>query len=78
MAQGFWTDPRVASLKSFWARGYSAGAIAELLGATKNAVVGKADRLDLGEHRTIYRLPVWRGGTRRRRIDHERRVPLAA
>lgn len=67
MAQDYWTDDRVERLESFWERGYSAGAIAELLGTSKNAVIGKKDRLGLGEHETIYQLPVWRGGTRRKR-----------
>ena len=43
-----WTDDRVNALKSLWADGLSAGQIASKLGyTTRNAVIGKLDRLGL-------------------------------
>ena len=42
-----WTDERVSELSRLWAAGYSASAIGRMLGVSKNAVVGKAHRLDL-------------------------------
>jgi hypothetical protein len=54
---GFWTDDRVERLESLWSRGYSAGAIAELLVTTRNAVAGKAWRLQLPEREVIYTKP---------------------
>lgn len=50
----FWTDERVSRLEELWARGYSAGAVGELLGATRSAVAGKAWRLELPEREVIY------------------------
>lgn len=49
----FWTEDRVERLESLWERGYSAGAIAELLGTSRSAVAGKAWRLDLEQEREI-------------------------
>jgi GcrA cell cycle regulator len=42
-----WTDELIAELTRFWAEGYSSSIIAEKLGITRNAVVGKINRLDL-------------------------------
>ena len=44
-----WTDERVELLKTLWKKGLSASQIAEELGGdvTRNAVIGKAHRLDL-------------------------------
>jgi len=43
-----WTDERVERLKALWAGGLSASQIAAILGGvTRNAVIGKADRLKL-------------------------------
>lgn len=43
-----WTDERVESLTRLWAEGFSARQIAEKLGGvTRNAVIGKAHRLNL-------------------------------
>ncbi|MBC8239747.1 MAG: global cell cycle regulator GcrA-like protein [Alphaproteobacteria bacterium] len=46
-----WTDERVAELTKFWQEGYSARQIAERLsdGITRNAVIGKANRLGLSK-----------------------------
>jgi GcrA cell cycle regulator len=42
-----WTDESIADLRRLWGEGHSTAAIAKLMGTTKNAVVGKAHRLDL-------------------------------
>ncbi len=43
-----WTDERIEQLKSLWAKGMTASQIAdELGGVSRNAVIGKAHRLDL-------------------------------
>lgn len=44
----FWTKERVERLKELWSQGLSASAIAVELGeVTRNAVIGKARRLEL-------------------------------
>lgn len=40
-----WTDRRTETLKARWVDGYSAAAIAEHFCITRNAVIGKANRL---------------------------------
>lgn len=44
-----WTDDRIKTLKKLWEKGLSASQIAAELGenVTRNAVIGKAHRLDL-------------------------------
>ncbi len=43
-----WTDEKVAKLKSLWGKGNTASEIAEILGGvSRNAVIGKAHRLNL-------------------------------
>ena len=43
-----WTTERENKLKELWTKGHTASQIAELLGeTTRNAVIGKAHRLDL-------------------------------
>ncbi|MDC0369966.1 GcrA family cell cycle regulator [Pelagibacteraceae bacterium] len=43
-----WTEEKVQKLKDLWSKGHTASQIAELLGdTTRNAVIGKAHRLDL-------------------------------
>ena len=45
-----WTEERVARLTELWTAGYSARNIAEQLGGvTRNAVIGKANRLGLSK-----------------------------
>src|SRR5271166_4367194 len=47
-SNGFgWTDQVVTRLRSLWAEGHSTAEIGRRLGVSKNAVVGKAHRLDL-------------------------------
>lgn len=57
-----WNDERTAMLRAAWIAGHSAREIADTLNATtggettKNAVIGKAYRLELPLHRN------WTGG----------------
>ncbi len=67
-----WTDERVARLKELWAQGYSARQIAEELGGvTRNAVIGKANRMGLSK-------PTKSSITRQRKREEGERVrPVA-
>ncbi len=42
-----WTDEAVETLRTMWAAGASAREIGERVGTTRNAVIGKANRLGL-------------------------------
>jgi GcrA cell cycle regulator len=42
-----WSDEVITQLRALWAEGYSTAEIGRRLGVTKNAIVGKAHRLDL-------------------------------
>ena len=43
-----WTDEKVAKLKELWGKGSTASQIAEIIGGiSRNAVIGKAHRLNL-------------------------------
>ena len=43
-----WTEEKVETLKGLWTKGHTASQIAEMLGeTTRNAVIGKAHRLNL-------------------------------
>ena len=43
-----WTDEKVEKLRELWTKGHTASQIAEMLGdTTRNAVIGKAHRLNL-------------------------------
>jgi GcrA cell cycle regulator len=42
-----WTDETIARLRTLWGEGHSTAEIGRRLGISKNAVVGKAHRLDL-------------------------------
>ena len=43
-----WTDEKVQKLRELWSKGHTASQIAEVLGdTTRNAVIGKAHRLNL-------------------------------
>src|SRR3974390_1504525 len=53
-----WTNERVDLLKSLWAEGRSASAIAAHIGGvTRNAVIGKVNRLGLAGRLTAPRRP---------------------
>ena len=40
-----WTNKKIAQLKSLWKKGSLAGEIGEVLGTSKSAIIGKANRL---------------------------------
>lgn len=42
-----WNDDSIARIKALWAEGHSTAEIGRRMGVTKNAVVGKAHRLNL-------------------------------
>ena len=42
-----WTDDVISHLRAYWTEGLSTAEIGRRLGVTKNAIVGKAHRLDL-------------------------------
>jgi GcrA cell cycle regulator len=61
-----WTPTNLNRLRELWADGYSTEAIGKSLGTTKNAIVGKAHRLDLpGRESPIIRRGEPRGVGRR-------------
>lgn len=47
MRKAFWNPRKIEALRQLWAEGKSAGKIAARFGTTKNAVIGKAHRLEL-------------------------------
>ena len=53
-----WTDAMIARLRALWADGHSTAEIGRRMGISKNAVVGKAHRLQLAGRQS----PVKRGG----------------
>ncbi len=55
-----WSEDRVAVLEEMWRKGYSARQIAQQLGGvTRNAVIGKANRMGLSQRpKTVRRLPI--------------------
>lgn len=58
-----WTDERVTQLRDYWAQGLSASQIAARIGGiTRNAVIGKAHRLNLASRPS----PIQSGGGRSR------------
>lgn len=51
-----WTDTRVKTLERLWSEGHSASQIAQRLGnASRNAVIGKVNRMGLPSRRTVER-----------------------
>ena len=40
-----WTDKKITQLKRLWKKGSIAGEIAQALGTTRSAIIGKANRL---------------------------------
>jgi len=67
----WWTEDRVGLLKKLWDEGISAGHIGLRMGCTRNAVLGKVDRLGLPRRQTTYRLAG--AFAQRRRRQKERR-----
>ena len=51
----WWTEEKIVTLKQLWAEGKSSKVIGEIMGATKNAIIGKVHRLNL--HRSHHPRP---------------------
>ena len=66
-----WTDNTVARLRQLWAEGHSTAEIGRRLGVSKNAVIGKAHRLDLSGRQSPIK-PTGLG----RPPSHPRRSPV--
>lgn len=65
-----WNDEVIVRLRTLWDEGLSTAEIGRRLGVTKNAVVGKAHRLDLPARPS----PIRRDGTGTRRPRAPRRI----
>jgi len=61
-----WTDESIQRLRAFWTEGLSTAEIGRRLGVSKNAVVGKAHRLDLTARPSPIRWEAGAETTRRR------------
>jgi len=57
-----WTDTRVASLRQLWRSDLTTSEIGNAIGVSKNAVIGKAKRLGLGQktNRVVDKEPTYR------------------
>ena len=62
-----WTDKKIDKLKELWKQGDMAVEVAKVFGVTKNAIIGKVNRLNLAPRR--------RGGSPRIKHPHES-VPI--
>ena len=64
-----WTPEREEKLKELWKKGHTASQIAALLGdTTRNAVIGKAHRLNL-EARAISKRSIQKGNTENNNVE---------
>jgi GcrA cell cycle regulator len=77
-----WTEETIARLRALWAEGHSTAEIGRRLGVSKNAIVGKAHRLDLPARPSPIRRDPNAGETPRqpptRRIEGPTLPPLAS
>jgi GcrA cell cycle regulator len=77
-----WTEDVIARLRALWAEGHSTAEIGRRIGVSKNAIVGKAHRLDLPARPSpIRRDPVPAEAARptpTRRVDGPTLPPLAS
>jgi GcrA cell cycle regulator len=70
-----WTDDRIRKLRQLWSEGHSTAEIGRRMGISKNAVVGKAHRLDLPARPS----PIRTGGSPRApRTPRRQSVPRLA
>jgi GcrA cell cycle regulator len=67
-----WNDVVIGRLRSLWSEGHSTAEIGRRLGVSKNAIVGKAHRLDLPDRPS----PIGRGSTPKPRPTPLRRSSL--
>jgi GcrA cell cycle regulator len=58
MSDAVWTELMMSELRTMWDAGWKASAIAEALGISKNAVFGKAHRLELASRPSPIRTSV--------------------
>jgi GcrA cell cycle regulator len=65
-----WNEESIEKLRALWAEGHSTAEIGRRMGVSKNAVVGKAHRLNLAPRPS----PIRRGGERSPRRRQARRV----
>ena len=65
-----WNDETIGRLRSLWAEGHSTAEIGRRMGVSKNAVVGKAHRLNLSSRPS----PIRRDGEKTPRRRQPRRV----
>ena len=70
-----WSDDRIRQLRRLWSEGHSTAEIGRRMGISKNAVVGKAHRLDLPARPS----PIRTGGSpRASRVPRRQPVPTLA
>lgn len=67
---GGWDPGRVETLRALWTAGVPTAAIAARIGATKNAVIGKAHRLGLPPRPAAIRPPAERAAVPRPAVQH--------
>jgi GcrA cell cycle regulator len=72
-----WTETTIGRLRNLWDEGLSAAGIARRLNVSKNAVIGKAHRLDLAERPSPIK---YSDGQKRRqiRLPRAKRTPATA
>lgn len=68
-----WPKERCAKLRAFWNQGLVTRLIAEALGVSKNAVIGKVRRLHLPPRSSPIQLPLGSGTKPKRKRSTERR-----
>ena len=73
-----WTGERILALRRLWSEGHTTAEIGRRMGVSKNAVVGKAHRLDLPARPTPIRRPDTGIRPTPRRIERPPVPPLAA
>lgn len=66
-----WTFETIQTLRTLWAKGHSTAEIGRRMGLSKNAIVGKAHRLNLPSRPS----PITRGDPKPRKIPARRRKP---
>src|SRR5271166_7201985 len=69
-----WSEETIVHLRALWAEGHSTAEIGRRLGVSKNAVVGKAHRLDLPARPS----PIRPGGSGKPRAAPRPRCPRLA
>ena len=73
-----WNDEAIARLRSLWDEGHSTAEIGRRLGVTKNAVVGKAHRLNLPARPSPIRRGAGEGKPARRSLPRRVNGPTLA